>query len=299
MTGSGMKRILITGANKGIGLATVKKVLESDDRAHVLLGARHRGRGEAAIASLVEETPSFRERLELLEIDVAQDDSVAQAKATVASKFGTDPAPLYAVVNNAGIGLSGVPMADVLEVNVHGMRRVCDAFIPLLDPTLGRVVNVTSGSGPMFVAQCAPETQRLLTDPTITWEQIVTLLDGCLAAEAQGDFSPLGVGSGAPYGLSKACANAYNLYLARQHPNLQINACTPGFIATDLTVPYAEASGKSPAEMGMKSPEEGTLSVLFLLFGELLETGRYYGSDAIRSPLDRYRSPGDPPYTGA
>ena len=24
----------------------------------------------------------------------------------------------------------------------------------------------------------------------------------------------------------------------------------------------------------------------------------FYGSDAQRSPLDKYRSPGDPPYTG-
>lgn len=27
-------------------------------------------------------------------------------------------------------------------------------------------------------------------------------------------------------------------------------------------------------------------------------SGRYYGSDGLRSPLDRYRSPGDPPYQG-
>ena len=27
-------------------------------------------------------------------------------------------------------------------------------------------------------------------------------------------------------------------------------------------------------------------------------SGHYYGSDAKRSPLDRYRSPGSPPYEG-
>jgi len=27
-------------------------------------------------------------------------------------------------------------------------------------------------------------------------------------------------------------------------------------------------------------------------------SSRYYGSDGLRSPLDRYRSPGDPEYTG-
>jgi len=48
----------------------------------------------------------------------------------------------------------------------------------------------------------------------------------------------------------------------------------------------------------MKPPTEGTRSVLFLLFGEPEGNGRYYGSDAVRSPMHRYRSPGDPPYTG-
>jgi carbonyl reductase 1 len=42
---------------------------------------------------------------------------------------------------------------------------------------------------------------------------------------------------------------------------------------------------------------------LYLLFGEDLphpevNKGRYYGSDAVRSPIDVYRGPGDPPYVG-
>ena len=35
-----MKRILITGANKGIGLATVAKLLDSYDETFLLLGSR-------------------------------------------------------------------------------------------------------------------------------------------------------------------------------------------------------------------------------------------------------------------
>ena len=49
----------------------------------------------------------------------------------------------------------------------------------------------------------------------------------------------------------------------------------------------------------MKSPEHGTVSILFLLVGEPQGSGHYYGSDARRSPLDRYRAPGSPAYTGA
>jgi hypothetical protein len=31
---------------------------------------------------------------------------------------------------------------------------------------------------------------------------------------------------------------------------------------------------------------------------ENVPTGRYYGSDCLRSPIHVYRGPGDPPYEG-
>lgn len=96
-------------------------------------------------------------------------------------------------------------------------------------------------------------------------------------------------------GLSKACANAYTALLAREHPELSINACTPGFIETDLT--RSLTAHKSAAELGMKTPSEGARSTLHLLFAELEGSGRYYGSDCKRSPLDRYRAPGSLEYT--
>ena len=47
------------------------------------------------------------------------------------------------------------------------------------------------------------------------------------------------------------------------------------------------------------APDEGTVSTMHLLFADGLEgSGHYYGSDAKRSPLDRYRSPGSPAYEG-
>ena len=76
-----------------------------------------------------------------------------------------------------------------------------------------------------------------------------------------------------------------------------MNACTPGFIATDMTRAYVVASGKSAADLGMKSPAEGAKAPLHLLFAELEGNGHFYGSDAKRSPLDRYRAPGSPAHS--
>ena len=38
-------------------------------------------------------------------------------------------------------------------------------------------------------------------------------------------------------------------------------------------------------------------STLALLFDQPKGSGHYYGSDALRSPLDHYRAPGSPEYT--
>ena len=291
-----MKRILITGANKGIGLATVAKLLGSYDETFLLLGSRDSKKGQQALNSLLDIQPEWKDRLDLIQIDVEQDLSVNSAAEEVVTKFGRTPSPLYAIVNNAGIGDSMLGLNKVLQVNTFGPKRVCDAFLPLLNPSIGRVVNVTSASGPLYLAGSSNETKNLLTNPDVSWTQIEKFMSECLKLESErttdwgGDWSA--------YGISKACTNAYSIYLAKNNPNLTINACTPGFIETDLTRPLAESNGKTPAEMGMKSPEEGVSASVFLLMGNPSGSGHYYGSDCVRSPLDKYRSPGDPPYTG-
>ena len=293
-----MRGILVTGANKGIGLAIAKRIVAEHADSFVLLGSRSRERGQEALDEIVREHPEARERVILLPLDVSSDESVAQAAASVADRLG-DTRALYGVVNNAGVGDKGRSLEEVLDVNVRGVRRACEAFIPLLDPDGGRIVNVTSASGPTFVSKCSPEMQRFFLDPGTDWAALDRLMKECVAiASDEQAFAARGLSEGEGYGLSKACANTYTQHLALEHPKLRINACTPGFIETDMTRRYAEESGKSAAELGMKSPHEGATAPLFLLFGDPPGNGRYYGSDAKRSPLDRYRSPGSPEFTG-
>jgi NAD(P)-dependent dehydrogenase (short-subunit alcohol dehydrogenase family) len=294
-----MKRILVTGANKGIGLAIASAILDQGEDTYVFLGSRDLERGRAAVGGLIGARAGRAERLSLVEIDVGDDASVTAAAGAVSDALGAQSDKLYGIVNNAGIGLPAGDLRQVLEVNTFGVRRVCQAFLPLLDPHHGRVVNITSAAGPMFVSACSAERQRFFCDPAVEWDELAALIDACLAiGDDKAAFADKGLADGSPYGFSKACANLYTMIVAREHPQLSVNACTPGYIATDLTLPIARARGKAPAELGMKPPEEGTRSAIHLLFGELEGNGRYYGSDAKRSPLDRYRSPGDPEYAG-
>ncbi len=291
-----MRRILVSGANKGIGLAIVKAIVEQHDDTFVHLGSRDPARGRAAAESLARELPQAKGRIDVVALDVSSDASVSAAARTVAEKLGGDK--LYGLVNNAGVG-RGASLAEILEVNTLGVHRMCEAFLPLLDPERGRIVNVTSAAGPSFVATCSPERQRFFLDAQTSWPRLRAFIDECLATgDDKAAFAAKGLGDGSPYGLSKAISNTYTMLLAREHPRLRINACTPGFIETDMTRHYAESEGKPPAELGMKPPSEGAKAPLFLLFGEPEGNGRYYGSDAERSPLDRYRAPGAPPYRG-
>jgi carbonyl reductase 1 len=293
-----VRRILVTGANKGIGLAIVTAILEEHADTFVYLGARDLERGRAAAASLARARPEWRERIEVLALDVSDEGSVSAAGKRVAERCGAEK--LYALVNNAGIGTGASGgIADVFQVNTLGVQRVTETFLPLLDPKQGRIVNVTSAAGPSFVASCSPDMQRFFLDERMTWPRLRAFIDECSAMDGdERAFAAKGLGDGSAYGLSKACANTYTLLLAREHPELRVNACTPGFIETDMTRHYAESQGKPAAALGMKPPSEGAKAPLFLLFAELEGNGRYYGSDAQRSPLDRYRAPGTPPYTG-
>ena len=291
-----MKRVLVTGANKGIGKAIVQEILAHADDTAVVLGSRSIERGKAARDDLLTQNQSWQGRVDVVALDVADDASVRAAAESVAA---ANDQPLYGIVNNAGIGFGADDLARTLQVNARGPKRVCDAFLPNLQPVGGRIVMISSASGPNFVAACNPQRQAFLTNPDVTWAEVDGFMNECVEIAATGgDFQAAGLGDGNAYGMSKACLNAYTIALARQNPDLVINACTPGFIETDLTRPFAEQRGTTPESLGMKPPVEGTRSALYLLFGDVEGRGWYFGSDAVRSPLDRYRSPGDPPYTG-
>ena len=94
------------------------------------------------------------------------------------------------------------------------------------------------------------------------------------------------------FGLSKACLTAHTVILGKQHPNLAISCCSPGFIITALTAGCGAT----------KPPEEdivANLAIKHLLLGDVKGSGWYLGSDTQRSPLHYTRDPGDPPYDGA
>jgi len=201
---TGKRQALVTGANKGIGLAIARGLAQAG--LSVWIGARDRARGEEAVGQLRAEGLDVR----FLEIDVADENSVRRAAETVASETGV----LHVLVNNAGIILdrtrppSEARMEDIkatFEVNLYGAIRVTQAFLPLMKAGKdGRIVNMGSGVGSL----------ALIVDPTSIYSS-VNFLD---------------------YTTSKVALNAVTVAFAKELEPLgiKVNVVEPGNVRTDL-----------------------------------------------------------------
>lgn len=273
------KKILVTGGNSGIGLALCKQ-LAADHGCHVIMGSRSAERGQAALES-IQMPEGASGKIELLQVDVGDDASVAAAAAKVGADLGGGK--LFALVNNAGIGLAAsAGPEETVNTNFYGPKRMIDAFLPMISD---RVVNLGSGAGPGYVKKCPPVAQNALCTEPASFEAIEALL-------AKSEDNKTGLGSEADgmkgYGPSKAMLTLYTMLLAKQHPEISFSCCSPGFIDTKLVAGFGAT----------KPPEEGTVAIRKLLFEELGGNGWYYGSDCVRSPLHFMRNPGEPEYDG-
>ncbi|HWD09425.1 MAG TPA: SDR family oxidoreductase [Actinomycetota bacterium] len=203
-----MSRVaLITGANKGLGRETARRLGALGMT--VIVGARDEGRGTAAAAGLREGGADAH----YLALDVTDEASVTQAAARVEEQFGR----LDVLVNNAGIalerwgsmpsGLSVDKLRRTFETNVLGVLRVTNAFLPLLRRSpAGRIVNVSSPAG----------STGMWADPGSILRRYVPPVTG--------------------YDLSKAALNALTVHYAVELAGtpIKVNSAAPGYVATDL-----------------------------------------------------------------
>ena len=210
---------LVTGANRGLGLATARLLGEAG--ATVLLGARNAAKAEVAAAGLRDAGLDCWP----ITLDVESETSIAEAAAHVEREFGR----LDVLVNNAGIlPEATTPGADqpldlelfrrTFDTNVFGAAAVSQAFLPLLRASeAGRIVNVSSRMGSL--------TDQL--DPA-------------------SPYAPMVVPA---YQTSKAALNGLTVALAKSLSDtpVRVNSVCPGWVQTDLAGPDNRAAAPTPA----------------------------------------------------
>ncbi|AMG97698.1 SDR family oxidoreductase [Serratia liquefaciens] len=194
--------VLITGANRGLGHETARRLAGCGW--HVVLGARDPLRGEQAIQELAQQGL----HAELLIIDVISEESVRQA----AADFSKVHDRLDVLINNAGVSgpwghpreTCAVALTEIYQTQVFGVVRMMQAFLPLLQAAANpRVVMVSSSLGSFHT----------MTGKSGTFESRILQL---------------------AYPSSKAALNMLVTQYAKALPRIKINAVNPGFTQTDL-----------------------------------------------------------------
>jgi NAD(P)-dependent dehydrogenase (short-subunit alcohol dehydrogenase family) len=190
-----MTTTLITGANKGLGYETARRLLEAGHT--VWMGSRDTERGQRAADALGGR---------FVQLDVTSDASVANAVETITAAGGFD-----VLINNAGItgsrnevaDLTGDDALEVYNTNVVSVVRTTNAFAPVLRESMApTIVNVTSGLGSFAVSQDDERFESKIVAPL--------------------------------YNSSKSAVTMLTVQFAKAFPEFRINAADPGYTATDL-----------------------------------------------------------------
>lgn len=238
-----MKTVLVTGANKGIGFETARQMARMGY--FVFLGCRNRDRGLDAVNELKQ---SGLSNVELIVIDVCDQGSIEQARATLES-FVTS---LDILINNAAI-TGGQPqeistcepmtLRQVFETNYFGVVQTTQQLIPLLRKSGGPViVNVSSEVGSL--------TMQTSQDRNPNW-----------------DLFSL-------YGSSKVALNSFTVTLSNElrDTNFRVFSVTPGYTATDLN-----------QHQGIKTVEEGASTIVKYATSQNSANGGFYREEGLVS----------------
>lgn len=235
-----MKTVLITGANRSIGLETAKQL--SEKGLFVYLGTRDLAKGEEVVKEL--NAKGFQ-NIQAIQIDVTDAESILVAKNIIKKEKGK----LDILINNAGI-LGDIPqnpsttsiedIQRVFDTNFFGAITVTQTFIELLKKSDSpRISNITSGLGSL----------TLHSDPT--WKYFAI--------------------KGISYVSSKTALNAFTVTLAHELKDLafKVNSIDPGYTATDFNRHSGPGSVESAASFIIKHT----------LVDENGPTGKFFSND--------------------
>jgi len=135
---------LITGANRGIGLALVKAYAGRRDK---VFAAVRRTSDRTELDAFAATQPKW---VEVIEMDVADPAEIGRARRKLEAE------PIDVLINNAGIsgperqsatGMDYDGLAETLAVNSIAPLRIANAFLPNVKAAKGKIITLSSQMG--------------------------------------------------------------------------------------------------------------------------------------------------------
>ena len=242
------KLAIVTGANSGMGMATVEAL--SDEGAKVIMLCRSEKRGKEALQKLSEKKDR---QLELMLCDLGDYDSIRSFVSQVKEKYKK----IDVLVNNAGfISLDRQETKEGLErqfgINHIGHFLLTTELISMMDKG-SRIVNVASG---------AHKTGKIHFDD-------INLTKGYNVIKG--------------YSQSKLANVLFTRELARRlkDKGITVNCCHPGAVATNIGIDRETGFGKTITGLlkpFFQTPAEGARTAIFLATDDSVKdiTGEYF-----------------------
>ncbi len=242
------KLAIVTGANSGMGMATVEAL--SDAGAKVIMLCRSKKRGEEAFNKLMEK--KYR-NLELMLCDLGDYASIREFAAKIKEKYDR----LDILVNNAGfISLDRQETKEGLErqfgINHVGHFLLTNELLSLMG----------KGSRIVVVASGAHKAGKIHFDD-------INLTKGYNVVKA--------------YSQSKLANVLFTKELSRRlvDKGITVNCCHPGAVATNMGVDRETGFGKTITGLlrpFFQTPAEGARTAIFLATDDSVKdvTGEYF-----------------------
>ena len=190
------KIVVVTGANRGLGLETVRQLLNLPKfkESLIYITSRDASKGQAAVDQLSQELGSdvVSRRLRSHQLDITSDSSVDAFSLHMKEEHGG----IDVLIHNAGMAFTNDSTAPISEqarvtvnTNFYGTRRVAKALHPLLREG-ARVVLITSNCGHLSkINGSEPEASKLrerLSAEELTDPELCSMMDDFVQAAQEG-----------------------------------------------------------------------------------------------------------------